>query len=109
MNNNSPDTRPGRTSGPSRLRQVVGAVAGVGTATSIYGIEGYFSWAMLEVLRAGYQSPDRFASGVSIVCLLGLMGILVHDTTQNQGQFTLGMLTSGARAGLAVNEAITGA
>jgi len=64
------------------------------------------AYAMLETMRVGFQSPDRFVSGLSALCVIALLGIILHDTTQNHGEFVVGTVTSGARVGLAVNQAI---
>lgn len=94
---------------PSRFRRIAGAIAGIGTGATVYGAEAYIAYATIDIIKAGFQSPDALFSTVSIICLLGIAIMGLHDLTTNRGEGLHIVLFSGVSAGLAVNQAILGA
>ncbi len=98
----TPDNNPA----DHRLRQIGGAIAGTATGAAVYCAEAYVAYAAAEVIKTGFQSPDALSSAVSILCLLGIAAIGLHDLSTNQGRGIRGVLLSGARVGLAVNQAV---
>jgi hypothetical protein len=91
---------------PSKLKQVGGAIAGMGTSIAVYGAEAYATYVVAEVIKAGFQSPDALISIPSTLCLLAIAAIGLIDLTQNSGEGIRSVVTSGVRAGIAVNQAI---
>ena len=98
----SRENNPDQTPPPSNTRVFLGLAAGVSAALAIYGAEGYVSYALLEVVKAAFQSPDNFTSGAGVLSVLGIMYMLLN----NSGEFPRAVLASGIRADQAVNEAI---
>ncbi len=91
---------------PSRLRRISAAAAGVGTAAAIYAAEACLAYAIAEKMKAGFQSPDTFSNTVSLLVTLGIAVIGLYDLAQNRADGAIAVVTSGARAGLAVNQEI---
>lgn len=91
---------------PSKLKRVSGAGAGILAGASVYGAEGFFAYVAAEICKAGFQSPDTLSSTVSILITLGIAAIGLNDLTQNSGEGMRSVVTSGVRAGIAVNQAV---
>jgi hypothetical protein len=91
---------------PSKLKRVSGAAAGVVAGASIYGAGGFFAYAAAEICKTGIQSPDVSISTISVLCTVAIAAIGLIDLTQKSGEGIRSVLTSGVRAGIAVNQAI---
>jgi len=97
---------PNASSVPSRFRRTAGAVSGIGTTLIIYGGESYLGYAIIDTVRAGFQSPDTLSSTVSALCAIGLIVLVLSDAFANRGENIKAVLLSGVRAGYAINRAV---
>lgn len=100
------DSRPSQPSGPDNGRRIAGFAAGALITTAIYGGEVGIAYAVLDTIRAGFQSPEPLSSGVSALCALGLLVVCLNDIFAHRGETTRWLLSSGIVAGQAVNQAI---
>lgn len=90
---------------PTRLRQAVGAVAGVSTGAAVYGTEAAFGYVVAEQMAAFVQSGDKVAFGSAVFCIIIIL-LALERGMRNNGELAIGLAASGLRAGQAVNDAI---